>query len=133
MLSGLYPVTLFTAAILGIMIVTASYRCAMRRFKAKVEIGSGEDKKLERLIRAQGNLTEYAPIGVILIGLLEANGTNNNLLMGLSGTFIIARAMHAYGFLSKPGKNFGRFYGTMLTWLTILVASFTGLWTIFLK
>lgn len=131
MLSGLYPVTLFTASILGIMIVAASYRCAMRRLNAKIEIGTGEDKHLERLIRAQGNLTEYAPIGIILIGLLEANAVNTQLLYGLSCALIISRIMHTYGFVSGPGKNFGRFYGTMFTWLTIITASILGLWTIF--
>lgn len=131
MLAGLYPVTLFTASILGILIVMISFKCAMRRLNEKIEIGIGQDPKLERLMRAQANLTEYTPISIILIGLLEANGTNIQILYTLAGVLIVARLMHAYGFVTTPGKNPGRFYGTSLTWLTILVACVLGLMTVF--
>jgi len=130
MLSGLFPVTLLTASILGIFIIVISSRCATKRLSSKIEIGTGDDKDLERLMRAQANLTEYAPISLILIGLLEANNTNPIILCVLAGTFIISRFMHAYGFITTPGKNPGRFYGIILTWLSILAASLLGLWTV---
>ena len=130
MLSGLYPVTLLTASILGILIVAVSYKCASRRMNEKIEIGTGEDKKLERLVRAQANLTEYAPISIILIGLLEANKINSQILYGIAAVLIIARLMHAYGFVNNVGKTPGRFYGIILTWLVILVSSGIGLWTV---
>jgi hypothetical protein len=131
MLPAIYPVTLLTASILGILIIAVSYKCAMKRMNSKIEIGTGDDQSLQRLMRAQANLTEYAPISIILIGLLEVNNIDIRLLYGLAATLIIARLMHVYGFITKPGKNPGRFYGTLLTWLTILVASGIGLRTVF--
>jgi len=117
------PVTTVVAALTGLLLVVVSYRVAIHRLKNRIEIGTGGDTQLERLIRVQGNLTEYAPITLILLGLLEIHGVDQTILISLGVVFVGARLAHAHGFGTKPGKNPGRFYGMIATWLVILVAS----------
>ena len=124
------PVTTMVAAIMGLLIVIVSYRVAIHRLRSRIEIGAGGDAQLERLIRVQGNLTEYAPITLILLGLLEIGGTSQNILITLGGVFVIARLAHAHGFGTKPGKNPGRFYGMIATWLVILSCSALAIFTV---
>ncbi len=65
------PITTLSACILGFLLGILSLRIINVRGKEKVSLGSGESQTLERRIRAQGNLVEYALMGLILIGLAE--------------------------------------------------------------
>jgi len=126
------PVTTIVAAIMGLLVVIVSYRVAMHRLRERIEIGTGGDAQLERLIRVQGNLIEYAPITLILLALLEINGTNQTIMIALGGTFVLARLAHAHGFGTAAGKNPGRFYGMMATWLVILASSGLAIYSVVL-
>ena len=113
------PITTLTASFLGLMIVITSYRCAMARKKFKVEIGDGENKELSRRIRVHGNLVEYAPMALLLMGLLELNQPSQVHLSLFAVAFVIGRLLHAYGFGNTPGISFGRFYGMLLTFISM--------------
>jgi hypothetical protein len=50
-------------------------------------------------------------------------------VMHLLGTMLLAgRLLHAFGMTRRASVNFGRFWGTALTWLMILAASLLNLW-----
>ncbi|MFC7611818.1 MAPEG family protein [Teichococcus aestuarii] len=55
------------------------------RLAARVALGLGEDVRLLRASRAQGNFTEYAPLTLLLLLLLEAAGSGPALLHLLGG------------------------------------------------
>ena len=92
---------------------------AFRRVK-RVEIGDAGDAYGLRLIRAQQNAVEYIPIALILMGSYELNNGNQMILHITGLAMVFARIIHPLGFVSKKGANFGRFYGTLITWLIML-------------
>ncbi|MCO7226833.1 MAPEG family protein [Pleionea sp. CnH1-48] len=120
-ITGLY------AAPLALLILFLAYRVTKFRRKLLVGVGSGGDKELEGAIRAHANAIEYVPIALIIIAILEVNGSAEYFVHGLGATLLIGRILHAQGLSSSIGKSFGRFWGTLLTWLVILIASVSNL------
>lgn len=120
-------ITLISASFLGLLLIYLSINVVRNRFRAKVSLGAGDDEGLLAATRAHGNLTEYAPIGLILIGLLEYSRVSWYLVMGVAVVFVVARYMHGLTFGKIEGRNPFRVYGTLLTWIAIAVASVAGL------
>ncbi|UTW58448.1 MAPEG family protein [Kordiimonas sp. SCSIO 12603] len=120
------PITLISASLIGLLLIYLSWGVVKERQRTKVSIGDGGDDRLHHAIRAHSNLIEYAPIALILFGLLESNGANHWLMIALSTFFVVGRYMHGVTFGKFEGRNPFRFYGTLFTWLTILFASITG-------
>lgn len=120
-------ITIISASFLGLLLVYLSYNVSKNRMRAKVDMGTGDDEQLLTAVRAQANLTEYGPMGLILIGLLEYSRTSWYLVMGVAVAFVVGRYMHGLTLGKFEGRNPFRFYGTLLTWLSILIASIAGL------
>ncbi|WP_294230828.1 MAPEG family protein [uncultured Shimia sp.] len=64
--------------------------------------GPHPDVKLTAAIRAQGNLMEYAPFALILIGLAEVSGAQGMWLWGVALAFAAGRWLHAFAMLTNP-------------------------------
>lgn len=95
MLSSIY------AALLALLIVRLSLGVIKLRRTEKVRLGDGGVSGLQNAIRAQGNATEYVPISLILLILLELNG-GHMLLIHLGGMTVLAgRLLHAKGLLEE--------------------------------
>ncbi|MFA5983724.1 MAG: MAPEG family protein [Methylococcaceae bacterium] len=91
----------FYAAILALLIVYLSLRVIKLRGIKKVRLGDGQDQELQVAIRAQANATEYIPISLILLFLLESNHAYTLILhLGGSAT-VIGRLLHAYGLIKN--------------------------------
>lgn len=120
-------ITLISTSFLGLLLVYLSYGVSKERLRSKTDLGDGGDPGLLRAMRAQGNLVEYAPMGLILIGLLETVQVQKELVMGLAVAFVLGRYMHGLMLGKMEGKNHYRFWGTILTWLVLLVGSVLGL------
>jgi uncharacterized protein len=99
--SGGYVVSSIYAGILALLIVWLSLNVIKLRKAKEVRLGDGGEPELQLAIRAQGNPTEYIPISLILLILLELSGTNA-LLVHLGGVaIIVGRILHAKGLLSE--------------------------------
>lgn len=122
------PATLLAASLLGLFLIYLSNQCVKLRIKEKVDIGTGNSPALERAVRAHANFIEYVPIALILIGLLEVNHAPTPLTYSLAVALVIGRILHAKGFVKAKGSNFGRFVGTLSTWLVIIIASLYGVY-----
>ena len=120
-------ITLISASFLGLLLVYLSYNVSKNRLRAKVDLGVGDDEGLLVASRAQGNFVEYAPFGLVLIGLLEYSRVSWYLVMGVAVALVVGRYMHGLSLGKFEGRNPFRFYGTILTWLSILVGSIAGL------
>lgn len=121
------PATSLYASLLGLLVLHLAYRIVGLRRSRQVGLGSGGDAQLEHAMRVLGNAVEYVPIALILIGLLEINGTPRWAVHTLGGTLVLARLYHAQGFGGSTGVSRGRFYGTALTWLVIALAALANL------
>jgi uncharacterized membrane protein YecN with MAPEG domain len=114
------PVTLTTAALLGVLFIVLAVRIIQQRFKSKISIGDGSGDKandagraLLVAVRCHGNLTEYAPLGLILLALLELAGGHAFVLYCLSAMLVLSRILHPIG-MYKPAPNPFRIAGTLL-------------------
>ncbi len=112
--TGLY------AAILTLIILFLCFKVVTFRRNKRVDIGDGGDAAGSRLIRAQQNAVEYIPIALILMAAYELNNGNQLILHGTGIALVLARVLHPWGFVNKRGITFGRFYGTLITWLVLL-------------
>lgn len=94
MISSLY------AALSAFLIIWLSLRVIKLRRAKKVRLGDGGEPELQAAIRAQGNATEYIPIALILLFLLEMNGAHMILLHVGGIAILTGRLVHARGLLT---------------------------------
>jgi len=123
-------VTSFVSAVLAILFVRLSFAVIGLRRQNKVSLGSDGNIELERAIRAQGNFSEYVPIGIILIACLELNAAPWWLVALPGLTLILGRLVHAKG-INQPPPNFSnRILGMQLTFFTLIGSAVLNIaWT----
>ena len=121
------PITLATASILGLILVWLSARVIASRVRNEALIGDQGSQELLFAIRTHGNFTEYTPIFLILLGLLEYSGGNGTALMVLAGLFIVGRPLHMLGMGENANLKL-RQIGMVLTFTVIIAASLYGLY-----
>ncbi len=85
------------------------------------------EEALQRAVRAQGNLIEYAPIFLILLFIVEYNGAHPHMLCMTATLFMVARVMHGVAFGFMKYSPFLRVGGTLLTFLCILILSISNI------
>jgi len=123
------PITVHAAVVLAVMLVLLSLPISMRRRKAKISLGVGEDKALQNLVRAQGNFTEYAPMGLILVALLEMSGAGARTVWIEAGLLVVGRLVHAAGMWAMVLPL--RVTGTFLTQAMLIYGAITLTMTAF--
>lgn len=114
------PITSALTGAAAIFLVLLSFPVANHRRAKGVSFGDGGDEKLTRLIRAQANFVEYAPLAILAIGLVEMGGASQLLVCGLAAALAAGRLLHAFGLLAN--MLVGRALGTVLTFAVLLVA-----------
>jgi uncharacterized protein len=119
------PVTSLYAGLLALLIVFLALRVVAVRWHAKVGLGIGEGGGLEQRVRVHANAIENIPIALMLLLLLELGGLGGPWLHAFGVTLLVARILHAWGLSRRRGTSFGRFAGTLATWLTIIVMAVT--------
>ena len=116
-----FTTTALTASALALLLVFLSITTIRMRMKHNAAFGDAGEQALTSAIRAHGNLTEYAPMGVILIGLLEANGAPHMPLAIVAAAFVVARVLNAIGLFNPPGPPpLTRSIGIVATLLILL-------------
>jgi uncharacterized membrane protein YecN with MAPEG domain len=125
------PITALWTGLLGILMLVLAMRVVRTRVTEKVNIGDGGSAVMLQRIRVHANFTEYVPMGLVLLLVLELNGASAMLLNGLGASLFVARLLHAFGLSSSTGTTPGRFVGTILTWLVLLTGCALALWTYF--
>jgi len=120
--------TLITTGILGLLLLFLGGYVVAGRVKFKIDLGDGGNETMRRRIRAQANFAEYVPVALILLMLVESGPIGPAWLPGaLGATLVVARLWHAQGLYSSSGTSAGRFMGTNLTGLVILVGALAAL------
>jgi hypothetical protein len=117
-------VSMITAGLLGILLLFLSGYVIAGRVRLKIDIGDGGNEQMRQRIRTQANFVEYVPLALLLIILVEFGKIGPGWLpTAMAGTLVVARLWHAQGLLSSPGTSAGRFMGTNLTAVVILVGA----------
>jgi uncharacterized membrane protein YecN with MAPEG domain len=87
------------ATLIGLLLVFLSIHTIKGRRKCGAGLGDAGDIEMQRRIRAQGNLAEYAPIFLILLGYAEYGNLPIWAVHVIGVIFISGRMMHAYSLL----------------------------------
>jgi uncharacterized membrane protein YecN with MAPEG domain len=96
--------TAIYAAILTFVYVKLTLNVINLRRQNEVSLGDGGRDDLQQAIRSHGNFAEYVPLGLILLGCLEANHIHWTIVLLLGGIFTVGRLYYAKAFL-EPTPN----------------------------
>ncbi len=121
-------VTALYAALLGFLLIFLSVRVIAGRRAGGINLGTGGDPLFERRVRAQGNFAEYAPIGLVLLLVLEGGGTAVWALHGLGVLLLAGRLLHAYSLALTESNVFARVAGMLATFAMLGTSAAMCLW-----
>lgn len=122
------PVTSLYAGLATLLIIGLAARIPPMRQRFRVGIHSGQNETLARAIRVHGNAVENLPLGLLLLALLELQDVSASLLYVIGGVLMAGRLIHAWGLGRSAAYSLGRFWGTVLTWLSLLTMAGMLLW-----
>ncbi|GAB2515892.1 MAPEG family protein [Lysobacter humi (ex Lee et al. 2017)] len=116
-------VTLLIAGLHGLLLLALLWPIVRVRRGRKIGLGDGGDPELLRRIRVHANFIENVPFALVLLALLELGGLAKVAVAALGLVLLGARLAHAAGLGASAGYSKGRFWGTLLTWIVVLVGS----------
>lgn len=117
-------ITPYYAAILALLFIILSVKTIKTRREHKVAIGDGGEKSILRASRVHANFSEYVPLALLLITMLEIQSYAQWIIHSLCITLVTARIVHAYG-VSQTNENFKfRIFGTAMTINIIGICAF---------
>ena len=124
-------VTALYAALLTALYLYLTFRVIGFRRGRRVDLGDGGDPLLARWLRGHGNFAEYAPLGLLLLLLLE-QGHWPIWLLHLLGLMLLAgRLAHAWSFsvaeLRAPSRVAGMALTTTMLGTAALLCLLQGL------
>ena len=99
-----------------------AYRVTLFRQKEKIALGeSSGSKAMKCAVRAHGNAVENIPVAFLLLLISELNSLTPWLLHTFGLMLLVGRVIHAWGISLSRGASKGRFYGTLFTWLALVL------------
>ncbi|WP_299023904.1 MAPEG family protein [uncultured Sulfitobacter sp.] len=116
-------ITAFYAGLLTLLLLALTARVIVYRRTNKLSLGDTGDSILLQRMRAQANLTEYAPLGLILMALAELQGAPAAAVHLMGAVLLAGRLMHAIGFSRRPQIMPLRVGGMVLTLSMLLVSA----------
>ena len=122
------PITALYAGIIAIYAIYLSYQAGSMRGKVGISLFHGDNMELGEKMRRHQNLTEYVPMVLILMGLLEINGASAWLLHASGIVMIVVRVAHAQGLYHHNMGHPLRTVGAAGTALLTVVLAGTAIW-----
>ena len=108
-------ITAIYASLLALLYIWLATRVIGYRRANKISLGDKGDPEMLQRMRAHSNCAEYAPIGLILLLLLELQGAPA-WLVNVSGLSLFAgRLIHGIGLQPHPMNFRMRVFGMALT------------------
>lgn len=75
----------------------------------------------DAVLRVQANFVENVPLALLLLLLLEFNGTPPGILHGFGISLVVLRVLHAWGLSRNEGANYPRLIGAQGTFMLLSV------------
>ena len=114
-------VTPLYAGLLAILFFVLSIRVVQMRGTG-ISLGDGGNPGMLRRIRGHANFAEYVPLILIMMAMLELSKFSIYVLHAMGITLFVARLLHGYALSFTEKFKFGRFWGTLLTYIVMVVA-----------
>ena len=110
------------AGLLVALYLVLTFRIILYRRRQRVDMGDADQLLLRRYVRAHANFAEYAPLGLLLLALLEL-GVWPFWLIHLLGLLLLAgRLAHAWAFSTEALRAPPRVVGMVLTVAMLAIA-----------
>ncbi|MCG6884647.1 MAG: MAPEG family protein [Silicimonas sp.] len=109
------------AAVIAILYIAMSAYVITMRAKTSVPLGDGGNPAMLLAMRRHGNMAEYAPFALLVMGLAEMNGLGAMWLHIAGAALIGGRLLHPLGLHSGSGSDAPRIAGTLATMFSILI------------
>ncbi len=122
-------ITAIYAAVIALWAVVLSNYVSTMRGKYKIMHGDGGNPEMAAVIRRHGNLIEYAPLALILLGMAEASGLPSGWTHGLGILLVVSRLVHPFGVSVAKPANPLRIAGTVGTHIVTAGSALFILWT----
>lgn len=116
-------ITAFYAGLIGLLYVSLAINVIRTRSATSITLGHGDDKLLERRIRAHANCAEYAPLALLLIAFAEVSGLPALYLHVLGASLVVGRSMHGFSLSSMTLRPVCRVGGMAITFTVIGVTA----------
>ena len=124
-------ITALYAGLNGLVALWLAINVTRNRAKHDVDIGDGGNAEMHRVVRVHGNNSEYTPLALVLLAIIEIVGAPSLAIHVLGIGLLVARVWHAQGLYSSPGRSMGRLVGQTVTWLVIFLASLYAIYLFF--
>jgi uncharacterized membrane protein YecN with MAPEG domain len=124
----LVPITALYAGILAIIVGVLGFQVGAARSQVGISILHGDDMDLAEKIRRHANFIENVPLALILMSVLELNGTGAGLLHGLGIALVLARIAHPIGLHHDNMRHPLRAVGAGGTFLVTGIAALAAIW-----
>lgn len=121
-------ISLLIASLHVLLYLVLTIRVVLHRNVHKVGVGTGGDAVLTRKVRVHGNFSEYVPLGLLMLALLELAAVSTTWLWIFGIALLLARVLHAVGLGGSAGYSIGRFSGALLTFVTLVAMALLGIW-----
>jgi uncharacterized membrane protein YecN with MAPEG domain len=121
-------ITALYGALACLLLFVLGVSVSRERGKAGVGLGDGGNADLLRAIRAHANAVEWVLPVLLLMLVAELNRAPLLFLHVCGIALVVGRVLHALGLRRTGGLSHGRFIGTGLTWLTLVVLAAWNLW-----
>ena len=124
---NLYITTNYAVTLTALYLVM-TLRVVYLRRSLKIAFGNLGNLYLLRAIRAHANFSEYTPLALVLLLLLEVMGLQNALLHGLGMLLLTGRLAHALGISRERAGAKLRVTGMVLTVSMLLFEMYFLIW-----
>lgn len=117
----MFLITSKYASFLGIFYILLTLRVIRYRRLHRISLGTGGDENLERLVCSHSNFAEFAPLGLILLALVESAGWPAPVIHAVGISLCLGRILHSQ---ALPLGSFRlRVLGMVLTISSIVCSS----------
>ena len=113
-------VTPLYAGLLAILFLVLSIRVVQLRGTG-ISLGDGGNPVMLRRIRGHANFAEYVPLALLMMGMLEMGRFSIYVLHALGIVLVVARLLHGYALSFTSESSFGRFWGSVLTFIVLAI------------
>ncbi len=119
-------ITALYAAPLAALFIWLSLRVIARRRSELIAYGPGEDRELLQRMRIHANFSEYTPIALIIMMLVESLNAPNLLVHFIGLLLLAGRFIHGIGLSLDPYKIKLRVLGMALTSASIAIGALSA-------
>ncbi len=106
-----------------LFLIFLALRVIRIRRKKLIGVGTGKDSELALASGVFDNYAEFTPFAFVLGFAMGAINFSPWMIHLTMATFTLGRILHFLGYSKSGGFSFGRFWGMILTFLSLIIGS----------